>query len=148
MAVGGEGGNFVIAHLLDSSIRDLGATDERVSLAARIQVLLRMSSRVQGQLPSGPLQSLVDQSPRIDGHAVHLHKGEAICTKNSYKYDYTEFAALAEIGLLSPISALRPQSGDGDDAHFRVAARISVSARRNHGKGGGLAVVSFRQPLG
>ena len=61
------------------------------------------------------LQSLVDQSPRIDGHAIHLHKGEAIHTENSYKYDYAEFVALAERG------GFRVEASWSDeDAYFTI----------------------------
>ena len=55
-----------------------------------------------------------------------------------------------DVGVLlgKPVGASRPQGGDGNDAHIRVAARISISAGQNHGKGGGPAVVGFRQPFG
>lgn len=61
------------------------------------------------------LQSLVDQSPRIDGHAIQLRKGEAIHTENSYKYDYAEFADLAERGGFR-VEA----SWSDDDAYFTI----------------------------
>ena len=44
------------------------------------------------------LESLRDQSSRVDGRIIEFTQGELVHTENSYKYGYEQFAELAEGG--------------------------------------------------
>ena len=131
----GAGGRFLIGVDRKKSVEVLEAAyNDSAGLTAEfnLNILNHLNARLSADFDLGAfrhlaaynrrtgsvqmhLESLADQSLRIDGHEIQLHRGEAIHTENSYKYDYAEFVALAERGGFRVES-----SWSDDDAYFTI----------------------------
>ena len=61
------------------------------------------------------LESLRDQSSRVDGRIIEFAQGELVHTENSYKYGYEQFARLAEGGGFKVAA-----SWSDPDTHFTL----------------------------
>lgn len=76
-------------NLLDRINREIGGAFDRSSF-----VHLARYDEAEGRVEMH-LQSTVDQTVRIDGHAFEFAAGETIHTENSYKYGIDDFARVA-----------------------------------------------------